>query len=308
MTHRAALLALAVSLAFPVVAHGRTWTDSTGNYSIDADMIAFNDATIVLKKKNRQLVAVPIDKLSKEDQKYLASKEAADQMLHDANAVQTWTMRSGLKLIGRVVDYGVRDVTVQRRYGKIYVNDRRLDNLPEVYQKMLPKIIENFEKIKLDDKRALDAWAAKLQGDSATFTCEGVLLELDNGDAYGIPFFFFSDADQRILKPGWDRWVAADKDQAKRKQERLLLRSQAQAYQQDRMMNQQIALMQLQMQGYDAGLFDLWEVGLVPGPGVAGSPLTVVVPARDSRSAAIEAVRRNPGFVSGPVAKVSRKR
>jgi hypothetical protein len=71
--------------------------------------------------------------------------------------------------------------------------------------------------------------------------------------------------------------------------------------------NQQIAVMQLQMQGYQAGLFDLWEVRLFPGPGVASPPLSVVVPARDSRSAAMEAVRRNPGFVAGPVGKVRRQ-
>ena len=66
-------------------------------------------------------------------------------------------------------------------------------------------------------------------------------------------------------------------------------------------------MMQLQMQGYQAGLFDLWEVRLVPGRSVASPPLSVVVPARDSRSAAVEAVRRNPGFTAGPVRKVSRK-
>ena len=65
--------------------------------------------------------------------------------------------------------------------------------------------------------------------------------------------------------------------------------------------------MQLQMQAYDAGLFDLWEVQLWPGPGVDRSPLVVVVPARDSRSAAQEAIQRNPGFTAGAVVKVSRR-
>jgi hypothetical protein len=65
--------------------------------------------------------------------------------------------------------------------------------------------------------------------------------------------------------------------------------------------------MQLQMQAYSAGLFDLWEVRLYPRPGVAAAPVTVVVPARDSRTAAFEAAQRNPGFVVGPVARVTRK-
>ena len=85
------------------------------------------------------------------------------------------------------------------------------------------------------------------------------------------------------------------------------MQAQAQAYQQDRAANQQIAMMQLQMQGYQAGLFDLWEVQLFPGRGVASPPFLVVVPARDSRSAAAEAVRLNPGFAAGAVSKVRRK-
>ena len=187
------------------------------------------------------------------------------------------------------------------------MNDRLFDNLPEVYQKMLPKIVEHFEKTQIDDKRAFDAWVMKLRGEPRTFTCEGVLLELENGDEYGVPFFFFSKDDLKVLQPGWERWLAAEKDRAKQEQESFLLQSQAQAYQQDRMANQQVAMMQLQMQGYQAGLVDLWEVQLVPKPGVASFPLSVIVPARDSRSAVNEALCRNPGFVAGAAAKVSRR-
>lgn len=307
MLQRTISLALVFWPGLSLVADARTWTDSTGNYRIEAALIGFNDATAVLKKENRQLVAVPIDKLSKEDRAYLESKEAVEQARQSADAMQTWTMASGLKVVGRIVDYGVRDITIQRRHGKVYVNDHRFDNLPQIYQEMLPKLVSHSENIQLADKRAFDSWVAKLRGESRTFTYEGVLLELENGDVYGVPFFLFSKDDLNILQPGWDRWRAADKDRAKQEQESLLLQTQAQAYQQDRMANQQIAMMQLQMQGYEAGLFDLWEVRLIPGQGVAGPPLSVVVPARDSRSAAAEAVRRNPGYVPGSAAKVRRK-
>jgi hypothetical protein len=307
MPQRAVLLTFAVWLALPILADARTWTDATGYYRVEADLIAFDGATAVLKKENRQLVAVPIDKLSKEDRAYLQSKDVFEQARRSADATQTWTMASGLKVVGRVVDYARKDVTIQQRRGKTYVNDRLAANLPEVYQKMLPKLVAHFEKTPIDDQRGLDAWVAKLRGQPRTFTCEGVLLELENGDEYGVPFFFFSKDDLKILQPGWERWQATEKDRARQEQESFLLQSQAQAYQQDRMANQQIAMMQLQMQGYQAGLFDLWEVRLFPGRGVASPPLSVVVPARDSRSATIEAVRRNPGFVAGPVSKVHRK-
>jgi hypothetical protein len=307
MLQRRILLMVVVWLGLPALGVARTWTDSTGNYRVEADMIAFNNATVVLKKANHQLVAVPIEKLSTADQSYLKSEEVAERSRKSADAMQTWTMASGLRVVGRVRDYARRDVTIQRRHGKTFVNDRSFDNLPEVYQRMLPKLVSHFEKTQIDDKRALDSWVIRLRGEPRTFTCEGVLLELENGDEYGVPFFFFSKDDLNVLQPGWQRWLAADKDRAKQEQEAFLLQAQADAYQQDRMANQQVAMMQLQMQGYQAGLFDLWEVRLRPGRGVASPPLSVVVPARDSRSAAAEAVRRNPGFVAGPVSKVIRR-
>jgi hypothetical protein len=307
MWHRSVFLACFVLAGLSTLAQGRTWTDSSGNYRIEATLIAYNDTTVVLKKKNRQLVAVHINKLSKDDQSYLESKEASEQTRQSADGMQTWTMASGLKVFGRVVCYAKKNVTIQQRRGKIFVNDRMIDNLPKVYQKMLPKLVAHFEKTDIDDEAALKSWIKKLRGEPRTYDCEGVLLELENGDEYGVPFFFFSEDDQKTLSPGWERWLAADKNREKRDQEEFLLQSQAQAYQQDRATNQQIAVMQLQMEGYQAGLFDLWEVELFPGRGVVSPPFIVVVPARDSRSAAIEAVRRNPGFVSGAVCKVTRK-
>jgi hypothetical protein len=301
------LAALAIWAGSTALALGRSWTDSTGHYQTEADLIGFNDTLVVLKNENHQLLAVPIIKLSQEDQTYLRSKEAADQAQQTSDAVQTWTMASGLKVIGKVVDYARRDVAIQRRRGKIYVNDRMLDNLPEVYQRILPKVVAHFENTEIDDKEALESWVKALRGEAKTFTCEGVILELENGDEYAVPFFLFSEDALSVLRPGWERWLAAERDQAKQQQESFLLQSQAQAYQRDRLMNQQVAMLQLQMQGYQAGLFDLWQVRLFPGRGAAGPPLSVVVPARDSRSAAAEALRRNPGYVAGPVSKVRRE-
>lgn len=293
-------------LGLPALADGRTWTDSTGNYSVEAELIGFNKTTVILKKQDRHLVAVPIAKLSKDDCAYLESKEA-EQARQSNNGMQTWTMASGLKVIGRVVSYARRDVTIQRRRGNIYVNDRMFNNLPEIYQKMLLKLVGHFENTEIVDKRGFETWVKKLAGEPRTFTWDGVVLELETGDEYGVPFFFFSEHDQKLLSPGWQRWLAAEKDRTKQEEESFLLQSQAQAYQQDQATNRQIAMMQLQMQGYQAGLFDLWEVELFPGRGTSGQPLFVVVPGRDSRSAAIEAVRLNPGYVAGAVAKVRRK-
>jgi hypothetical protein len=87
MLQRTVLLPFVVLLALPVLAEGRTWTDSTGNYRVEAELIGFSDATVVLKKKNRQLVALPMDKLSKDDRAYLDSKEAAESVQQSADAM-----------------------------------------------------------------------------------------------------------------------------------------------------------------------------------------------------------------------------
>lgn len=301
----AALLLLPAFL-LPAPTQAREWTDSTGLYSVQADLIAFNQKTVVLKKDNHDLIGVPIDRLSAKDQAFLKSEEATTQLSQTAGQPQVWTMKSGLKVPGKVVDYGRREVTLQRRRGKIYVNDRQFENLNQVQQAMIPRIVGHFEKKEITDKKGLEDWIARQRGEPRTFTCEGVVLELPNGDEYGVPFFFFSTADLNVLEPGWQRWLAANNDRQQKEQQAFLLQSQSQAYQQDREARQQVAMLQLELQGYQAGLFDLWEVRLFPGS-AAGMPMQVVVPARNSGQAAQEALRRYPGYQVGPVSKVLRK-
>jgi len=288
-------------------AASREWTDSTGKYATEADLVAFNDKLVVLKKKDSQLVAIHLDALSKQDQEYLQSKEAVEAVRKPANQYHTWTLQNGLKVVGRVVDYGRKKVTIERRRGKIYVNDRLFDNLPDAYRRMVPQIVAYFKKINIPDQKAFETWVRKQWGSVHAFTCEGVVLELENGDEYGVPFFFFSKDDLNVLYPGWERWVVKEKDKELKEHEAFLLESQAHAYQQDRKNTQPIALVQLPMQAYDAGMFDLWEVQLLPGKNVNGLPLVVVVPSGDNRSAAQEAVKGNPGYVVGTVVKVKRR-
>lgn len=174
---------------------------------------------------------------------------------------------------------------------------------------MIPKIVAHFEKTEVKGKAGLEAWVLKQRGEAKTFTVEGVILELENGDEYGMPFFLFSSEDLRVLQPGWQHWLAATKtpDPADDRQQSFMLQSAARAYQQNQAANQQIAMMQLDLLAADTGLVDLWEVRLFPRPGAASPPLSVIVPGRDSRSASQEAMRRYPGYTIGPVSRASRR-
>jgi hypothetical protein len=299
----AALVVISVLCARSSV--GRLWTDATGHYTVEADLVAFDDDQVILQRTDRELAEVKISMLSHEDQEYLKSKEASEISRQLQDKMQTWTMRSGLKVRGRVVDYARRDLTLQRRRGKIYVNDRVFDNLPEVYRIMLPKIVAHFDNNQITSAKDLESWLVRQKGQPRTFTCEGVLLELENGDEYAVPFFFFSEEDLQALEPGWREWLAAHEPD-EREDRGFMLQSLAAAYQQSRQADRQIARMQLAFEAIQTGVASLWEVTLYPRSRNAGPPLWVVVPGRNSAQAQNSALARNPGYVVGPVRRVSR--
>jgi hypothetical protein len=291
----------------------RTWTDKTGQYTIDASLIAFDDDQVIIERaSDKQLGAVAIDQLSKADQEYLQSKEAIDAADEVTDALQKWTLRNGLQVNGRLVNYGRRQVVVRRARGKVYVNDRAFENLPAIYQRIVPLIVAEAGN-KVEDAASLEKWLASRGGAPQTFVVDGVVLELENGDEYGIPFFMFSDADLAVLKPGWDAWLAAntEQDYDAQQQESTRLQVEAALYRQEQQQLQEqverrrIAQMQLGLQAVDAGITDVWEVTLYPGRGTPGPPLWVTGFARDSRSATQQALANNPGYVAGPVRKVS---
>ena len=91
-------------------AWGREWTDSTGQFSFEGDLLAYDQQTVILKRDKHQLVSIGFDKLSEADQEFLESQEAQTAMQEAAGDKHAWTMRSGLKVIGRVVDYVRKEV------------------------------------------------------------------------------------------------------------------------------------------------------------------------------------------------------
>jgi hypothetical protein len=287
----------------------RVWTDSSGNYTLEAELVTFNERSVVLQRADHELVAFPIEKLSAEDRAYLESAEAKEADQKSIEGTQTWALRNGAKVTGRLVDYTSRDVTISQRRRRIYVNDRALNNLPEFYQQLIPEIVSHFEKLPRADRRALNAWAGSQGSRPRTFKVDGVILETENGDEYGIPFFLFSDADLAVIKPGWDEWLAVhgSDDFGAQEDQAFLVRSLAAARSRDQEVQREIALMQLQLQAVEAGLTSLWEVTLHPAAGQGGPPLWVVVPGRDSRQATQQALDLNPGYVAGPVRRVSRR-
>lgn len=302
----ALLLVVLAALAEAPLAEARSWSDTSGSYQVEAELVAMQDDSVILQRADHHLVEIEVATLSKEDRAYLSSEKAQLAAEKVAGQQQTWTTRGGLEIVGKAVEYVIKEVTIQRRRGKIYVNDRVLENLPDVYRKIVPRVVGHFEQKPIQDEAALKSWLIHRKGEPATYRCEGIVLEMRSGDEYAIPFFLLSEADLQVLQPSWEQWLASQGDYQSQSDVSEDLRALAAARQQDQEVTQQIARLQLAMQSVTAGVTSLWEVTLYPGPGVAGTPLWVVVPGRDSRVATNNALTRNPGYTAGPVRRVSR--
>jgi SLA1 homology domain 1, SHD1 len=289
------------------VCASRVWSDSTGQYSLEADLVATDGKTVVLQRADHELGAVQVEKLSAKDREYLESQDAAKLVQDTLDAPQSWTLRDGTKISGRIVDYADRDVNLQRRRGRIYANDRLLDNLPDFYQQVIFSTVAHEENLPGADRQSFEAWLARQRGRPRTFHVEGVVLETDKGDEVVVPLFLFSDDDQRVLRAGWNDWldVHRNHDFDAEANYAFLLRTLAAARWRDRPVHREIANMQLTLQAVQAGLTSLWEVTLHPAGGSNRRPKWVVMPGRDSRQATLAALDANPGYVAGPVRRVT---
>jgi len=309
---RSLSIVVAFSFHFALIADfaaARSWTDKSGEYELEADLISFDDEFVVLRRADKELAALAIANLSDADREYLKSQEAKDADAKSFAAPQEWKLRSGQTVKGKIVDFADREVIIDRRRGRIFINDRLMNNLPEFYRNLIPQIVSHEKKLSLADGRALRRWLVDQGDEPQEFRVQGVVIEDEKGDEFAVPFFLFSDVDLKLLQPGWDEWLAArgKRDYESEDDQGFFLRSLAAARQQDAELQREIALMQLTMQTIQAGVTSLWEVTLYPAAGQGGPPLWVVVTGRDSNQATFAALEKNPGYVAGPVRRVSRR-
>jgi len=302
-----ALLGLVVG--FIVIASStsvdRTWRDASGRYEIQAELIGFNGEIAVLKKSDGELVAFPVAELSDADRKFLESEDA-ESVYHDEE-MQTWTFRNGKQVRAHLISHVDREVVLQRRRNRLYVNDRPFENLPEVYQLILPMVIGHFENTEFEDASALQRWVArKAGGRPLKYQCEGVALAFENGDEYAFPYFLFSPQDRRFLERGRDEFRHSENSDEDRMNQALYMQAMAREFQQDRQLDRQIKLIQTQLLAIGAGVTDLWEVAMIPPGGNIFQARSVIVPAINSLQASQLAAQQWPGLVVGPVRRVTR--
>lgn len=306
-----AYCSLLVVLLLTQIGQTREWSDASGKFKIQADLLAINDDVVVLKAKDGRLIAVEIGQLSKQDQDFLRSEEAGATKLDAKDKDHVWRLQGDRKIIGRVVGYFAQDLVVERRNAKLFVDGTQESDVPETIRSMLPDIVEHFETVKLKDMPELKEWLTKQGKAPHTYPVEGVRIALTSGEEVKVPIFMFASAERSLLEPGLVRWKALQKEKLEdverskyARREALMLSSAARAYQQDQAYKNQAQMMQLDLLAIDAGVTDLWEVLLVPrNPYVY--PFTVVVSARDSATAQAVAAGRYPGYVVDATRKLA---
>ncbi len=301
-------MAFAFFVAHPA-ADGREWVDASGKYNIDAELLAYNDSNVILERndKAKSLVSVALKDLSENDQAYVQKLHEDDERTDKSESMQVWTSRHGMKVYGIVVDYVKRDVSIVRQRGKVYVDQKRFDNLSGVYKNLVRDLVVRNEAIELKNEAEFKNWVKKQGGKKKTYKVEGIMMELEDGDLYIVPFQFFDESSREILKAGWADWDKAKDDEEQRKQEKLRLQAEASANQQKQNERRRVAQLSLQLQEVNAGIIEMWEVGMYPRVGFAGWPRTVIVTARNSGFAAQRALEQYPNYRVGPIAKVTRR-
>lgn len=309
MIRTLALMISAIVLTTP--AAGRTWKSANGKYSFEGDAVAFNDSTVIIKRaRAERLVVVEVADLSSEDQAFVAEKrqEMAETESTSEDGWQTWTSSKGWQIRGKVLAFGRRDLVIERTRGVVTINGKAFSALDALHQKLLLAVLTKLENKEFENATDLSRWVMTLGGQPKSYTLEGVLMQLEGGETLPIPFFLFSENDLKALQPGWEAWKASADDEAKQAQQDFLVRQEAMYYQQARereARHEQMEVLKLNLLGAATGLTQIWEVALIPGPGVWGRPTTVIVSARDSLTATRIALQHHPGYVAGPVRKVA---
>ena len=312
------LMATTVFLAS--AAQAREWSDSTGKYKVTAELVDFDDATVVMRRvPDGELLAVPMDRLSKADQGYLKTVVNSQSRKAGEKGNHVWTLRDGRRVTGRVLRYGRGTMTMVRSRGKVLVtatpDDPGIE--PQVVRKpvreitdwnlyMILKVVSEYEEgVTVNTRAELEAWFAKLKGQTRSYKLEGVILELEGGEQFAVPFFLFSEKDLTYLEPGWKEWSGIDEAYAKEEQVRqaeqqkqsLYLRAREREFQRDQ--NQQMLV------NYMVFGVTQWEVQLIPNPGVAAGPTSVIVSGRNSNEARQQAMMRYPNFTVGFIRNLS---
>lgn len=319
------LIAITLLTVTQAKAEVRQWADESGKFSVEAELLTADKDFVVLERKtDGELIAVRRKELSKKDQAFISAN--TDDQANDTSTAQkledsanqtsqpydsTWKMSDGQIVKGRLIGFGTQELIIKRERGRIFVNDRELDELPPAYAKIVPDVVSRVDDKEIKTREELESHLADNGAGPFTYRVEGIQLELATWGAITIPVSLLAANEAKQVQPAWERWQASNDDGvsesdrvATSSQERLVLDSQERYRRRAEQRERLLKMMELNLLAVQSDITDVWEVALYPRQRY-GYPRTVVVTARDSLQAKQQVIRKYPGWRIGPIAKVS---
>lgn len=327
-------------LLLPASLYGREWTDASGRFKLEAEMVSANDELVVLRTPSHRLLAVNLKELSEADRAFVRervsdlSKTEQLQPPDDATgpvvveveapaesqtvvrqpaAVEkhVWKLTNGQSLIGQFVGFEQKPLVIARRLGKVYVGNTAQEDLTPFNQRMIPAAVGHLEGAEIKTLRELENWMRDAGSGPWTYDVNAVVLESSEHGRVAVPIFLLDKSSLVIITPAFERWekirlAELPEDEASRYEdiERFLTRAEITARAADEAIERRAQMLNLELYATATGVTDMWEVQLAP-VNRFGLPFTAVVPGVDSLTAQNAALQRFPGYQVVGVAKAS---
>ncbi|QDS92171.1 hypothetical protein FF011L_09080 [Roseimaritima multifibrata] len=295
----------------------RQWTDASGKFRVEAELLAADKNLVVLEKDDGDLIAVRRAQLSEPDRQYIQQSDAAAKASSAPRIDSEWKLNDGEVVAGRLMGFGRQELSIKRELGDLWINDHRLEDLPTAYRKVLPNVVAAIDQKPIGSLEALEKHLAEHGGGPYKYTVSGVQLELKEWGVITIPLALLTEKEAEEVRPGFARWQAAQQEDVSEEdryettsRERLALNSrdrQRRRYQaagQQAWQQRQMRMLELGLLAADAGVTDIWQVEVIP-PNSYGYGRMVVVSAQNSSFARRKVAQQFPGWMIGAIAKRS---
>jgi hypothetical protein len=124
----------------------REWSDNSGHFKVEADLIAFDGETVVLRAKSGRLLAIKLADLSAADLAHLKTPEVAsfENATPIPDAPTEWSLQNGQVVRGAITGIGNQQVAIFRRDSKIHISFDGKELVDPIYEALLPEIVNHF--------------------------------------------------------------------------------------------------------------------------------------------------------------------
>lgn len=301
-----------VTMSLAIGAEIRQWSDPSGKYSVEAELLIADEDVVVLEQEDGEVVALKRKQLSESDRQFVDKQYPTENLPSKIDVDSKWKLSDGEVIAGRLMGFGRQDLNIKRERGDLWVNDRALKELPAAYHKIIPNIVSAIDAVKLETLEETEEHLADQGGGPYKYTVEGIQLDLKDWGVITVPLALLTTEEAKEIAPGFERWQAAQAEEvsdddryATEARERLALSSRDRLRRMERPMGERkMQWMELSMLAAGAGVTDVWEVAIFP-PNRYGYGQRVLVSAENSGLARLQVAKKYPGWRIGPIAKRS---